>query len=368
MLEIEGVSKSFDGKRVLHRVSLSIAGGEVVALLGPSGSGKTTLLRIIAGLEQADEGRITLDGQNLASMAVHGRGFGMVFQDYALFPHKNVAENVAFGLRMRNWQAQQAQERLGELLALVGLEGFEARAVYELSGGEQQRVALARALAPEPRLLLLDEPLGALDHALRERLLGELRTILTKAEAIGDGPGAITAIYVTHDQAEAFAVADRVALLRGGRLEQLDTPVDLYRRPRTPFVARFLGMENLFEGQLVESEPPTFACALGRMNLEHGKASKGADEASQMSSEAGDYLLLVRPDAGRVVGEGEQAANVVRGTITAIAFRGRYQEVVAKLADSVQLSLEFDAGVRLPPIGEEVTLGLDPQALILIEA
>lgn len=359
MLEIVDVSKSFDGQRVLANVSLSVADGEVMALLGPSGSGKTTLLRIIAGLEKADEGVVRLDGRDLTEVPVHERGYGMVFQDYALFPHKNVTENVGFGLRMKGWSSQRIKARVGDLLALVGLQGFDTRAVYELSGGEQQRVALARALAPEPFLLLLDEPLGALDHALRERLLGELRTILNKADALSEHDQGLTALYVTHDQAEAFAVADRVAILRAGHLEQVDTPVDMYRRPRTSFVARFLGMENLFEGHLVTKQPPTYSCALGEMIL--AASNTPADAAEQ------DSLLLVRPDAGRIVQGEETAKNRVNARLGAVSFRGRYQEVVFNIDDGGALSLEFDPGVSLPEPGAEVVIALDSNGLILIE-
>lgn len=359
MLEIVGVSKIYDAVKVLDDVTLTIAEGEVLALLGPSGSGKTTLLRIVAGLERADEGDVHLQGQNLAEVAVHERGFGMVFQDYALFPHKNVAENVAFGLRMRQWPRERARARVHDLLALVGLEGFEERAVYELSGGEQQRVALARALAPEPRLLLLDEPLGALDHALRERLLGELRQILTEAEALAGGERPITALYVTHDQGEAFAVADRVAVLRAGRLEQVDTPVGLYRKPQTPFVARFLGMENLFSGRLTGRRPPAFECTLGKLELVEENVVVGASENG--------LLLLVRPDAGRLITNGEDRTNVVHGRLKAVSFRGRYQETLLKTEDGSELSLEFEAGIRLPDVGEPISLALAPSALILIK-
>ncbi|HZD10423.1 MAG TPA: ABC transporter ATP-binding protein [Candidatus Binatia bacterium] len=360
MLEVTAVSKSFAGQKVLDDVSLTVGHGEVLALLGPSGSGKTTLLRIIAGLEKPDEGSIALDARNLAFVPVHERGFGMVFQDYALFPHKNVAQNVAFGLRMRDWLPERARQRVLELLALVGLQDFENRPVYELSGGEQQRVALARALAPAPSLLLLDEPLGALDRALRERLLGELRTILAQAEAVNQDSGGVTAIYVTHDQAEAFAVADRVALLRDGRLEQVDSPSDIYRRPKSAFVARFLGMDNLFSGRLVSHDPPVFSCALGNLVL-------ASDSLSNLAADR-EKLLLVRPDAGRIVDRETESTNLVRGTLEDVTFRGRYQDVQLRLASGSALSLEIDPGVRLPSKGAVLAIVLDPQALTLIEA
>lgn len=358
MLEIANVSKSFDGQRALDDVTLTVDDGEVMALLGPSGSGKTTLLRIIAGLEAADRGIVRLNGRDLGEVAVHERGFGMVFQDYALFPHKDVAENIRFGLRMRGWSRQRQEERVRGLLGLMGLSDFAGRAVYDLSGGEQQRVALARALAPEPSLLLLDEPLGALDHALRERLLRELRTILKDSGSLSEEGRDLTAIYVTHDQAEAFAVADRVALLREGRLEQVDTPMAMYRRPRTSFVARFLGMENLFDGHLVSREPPTFSCILGDVMLGQASIPPGSDH--------GDYLLLVRPDAGRVVkGEGG-AQNFMAARIESISFRGRFQEIDVRLPGDATLSLELDPGVQLPAPGEEAEISLQPERLILI--
>lgn len=363
MLELREISKAFDGVQVLDHVSLSISDGEVLALLGPSGSGKTTLLRIIAGLETADNGQVLLDGRNLENVAVHKRRFGMVFQDYALFPHKNVGQNVGFGLRMHGWEAEQAQARVEALLALVGLGGFTERAVHELSGGEQQRVALARALAPEPELLLLDEPLGALDQALRERLLGELRAILRGAQALGKADKSITAIYVTHDQAEAFAVADTVALLRGGQIEQLDSPVAIYRKPNSPFVARFLGMENLFAGELVSERPPRFKCALGTMELAQENVPQEA-----RGDNGQERVLLVRPDAAKVAVASQAPINVVQGKVTSISFRGRYQEVIVALNGDVQLSLEFDPGVNLPPAGQTATLALDPSAMVILDA
>jgi ABC-type Fe3+/spermidine/putrescine transport system ATPase subunit len=284
----------------------------------------------------------------------------MVFQDYALFPHKDVDENIRFGLRMQGWSRQRQERRVHELLALVGLQSFATRAVYDLSGGEQQRVALARALATEPSLLLLDEPLGALDHALRERLLRELRTILNNAESLSEGGGDLTAIYVTHDQAEAFAVADRVALLREGRLEQVDTPVAMYRRPRTPFVARFLGMENLFEGRLTRRQPPTFSCVLGDVNL--APSSLPPDNTNS------EYLLLVRPDAGRIVSGEASTQNVITARIDSLSFRGRFQEVDFMLPGDGTLSLELDPGVQLPAPGKEAEILLEPERLILIAA
>jgi ABC-type Fe3+/spermidine/putrescine transport system ATPase subunit len=358
-LELQNVVKSFDGTPVLRDISLQVESGQVVALLGPSGSGKTTLLRVIAGLESVDSGQVRLEGQDLTQIAVHERGFGMVFQEYALFPHKNVAENVAFGLRMLGWPRAQIEERVQQMLGLVGLEGFGNRAVYDLSGGEQQRVALARALAPSPRLLLLDEPLGALDRALRERLMGELRAILSEADALSDRPESMTAIYVTHDQAEAFAVSDRVIVLEGGCIVQDDPPVELYRHPRTPFVARFIGMENLYDATLLSNEPPVVASELGELQLSELPAGLDAE------SEA---VLLVRPEAGHLVGADGAEQNVVHGKLEAVSFRGRYQQATISAGrEGVQLKLEFEPTDALPPPGSELAVALVPEALVLLQ-
>jgi thiamine transport system ATP-binding protein len=217
-----------------------------VTILGPSGSGKTTLLRVIAGLQRPESGRVVLDGVDLAPVPPHRRGIGLVFQDHALFHHRDVGGNVAFALRMRGDGASEIDGRVRALLALVGLSGYERRPVATLSGGEQQRVALARALAPEPRVLLLDEPLGSLDRRLRDRLLGELEEIFDEL--------AVTAVYVTHDQAEAFALGDRVAVMREGRIVQSGTADELWSRPVDEDVARFLGLANVGDGRVVRPE------------------------------------------------------------------------------------------------------------------
>ena len=245
MLEIEGVTTSFGVKIALDDLSLDVSAGEVVALLGASGSGKSTLLRVVAGLQRPDAGRVQLDGQDLAPVPPHRRGIGLVFQDHALFHHRDVAANVAFGLRMRGDAPDQIDRRVGELLELVGLPGFERRSVATLSGGEQQRIALARALAPEPRILLLDEPLGSLDRPLRERLLADLDGLFTAID--------LTALYVTHDQAEAFRLGDRIALIREGRIAQSGTPDELWAHPADEDVALFLG-QSVVDGRAFRPE------------------------------------------------------------------------------------------------------------------
>ena len=240
MLEVDGVTVSFGGRSVLDAVDLTIAAGEVVCVLGPSGSGKSTLLRVVAGLHTPDAGAVRLAGEDQAKVPVHRRGVGLMFQDHQLFPQRDVGENVAFGLRMRQTPAAERSSRVAELLETVGLPGAQRRAVAGLSGGEQQRVALARALAPRPRLLMLDEPLGQLDRGLRDRLTGELRRIFA-------GLGT-TVLAVTHDQGEAFALADRVVVVHAGRIAQQGAPLDVWRHPATEFVARFLGFSNLTPG------------------------------------------------------------------------------------------------------------------------
>jgi len=217
-----------------------------MAVLGPSGSGKTTLLRVISGLQAPDRGRVLVDGEDVAGVPPHRRGIGLVFQDHALFPHRDVAGNVGFGLRMRRDTPAAIASRTAELLDLVGLSGFERRSVGTLSGGEQQRVALARALAPEPRLLLLDEPLGSLDRRLRDRLLDDLARLFEEL--------ALTALYVTHDQTEAFTLGDRVAVMRAGRVAQIATPDALWAMPVDEDVARFLGLANVWDGEVVRPE------------------------------------------------------------------------------------------------------------------
>ena len=353
MLVLEQVSKSFAGQPALRDVSLRIPAGEVVVLLGPSGCGKTTLLRIVAGLTLPDAGRVLWQGQLMTEVPVHQRGFGMMFQDYALFPHKNVAQNVVFGLRMAGWPADAMAARLAEVLALVGLTGFETRPVDELSGGEQQRVALARALAPSPGLLLLDEPLGALDRALRERLMGELRQILKRADAAR--PGGLTAIYVTHDQAEAFAVADRVVVMSAGQVEQVDAPAVLYGRPATPFVARFLGMMNVLPGRVVSQEPPAVETELGVLALAAWPPGLALDQAVQ---------VLIRPEAV-VWPAGPAAVNRLAARVVAYSFRGRYQQVMLAVGEKA-LQFEFEQAMQLPPVGEMVQVGLAPAGIQLL--
>jgi thiamine transport system ATP-binding protein len=238
-LRASALRVTFGRTVALDDVSLAVAPGEIVGVVGPSGCGKTTLLRVVAGLEVPDRGTVTWDGSDLAGSGPHERGFGLMFQDHALFPHRNVRENVAFGLRMQGLPGRAQAARAAELLHLVGLDGFDDRSIDTLSGGEAQRVALARALAPSPRLLMLDEPFGSLDRELRERLAVDVRDVLRE---LGQA-----AVHVTHDQEEAYAVADHLVVMRGGRIEREGLTADVWRDPRTEFVARFLGHENVLD-------------------------------------------------------------------------------------------------------------------------
>jgi thiamine transport system ATP-binding protein len=285
MLRVEEVTVRFDGKPALDGVSLEVADGEVVTVLGPSGSGKSTLLRVVTGLQQADSGRVRLDGRDLEGVPPHRRGIGLVFQDHALFPHRDVWGNVVFGLRMRGDSREEIEARGREVLELVGLRGFERRSVTTLSGGEQQRVALARALAPAPPVLLLDEPLGSLDRRLRDRLLEDL-------ERIFDGLG-VTALYVTHDQAEAFALGDRVAIMREGRVVQVGTPDELWADPVDEDVARFLGLANVRGGRVVRPEAVTVR--------RPSDGERGAGVVERVTRQGPTVRLVVRLDDGTVL-------------------------------------------------------------------
>jgi ABC-type Fe3+/spermidine/putrescine transport system ATPase subunit len=354
VLDVISIYKTFDGVPVLRDVSFHAGEGEIICLLGPSGCGKTTMLRLVAGLETADAGAITLDGQSLAEVPVHRRGFGLMFQDFALFPHKDMAANVAFGLRMRGLPAGQVQARVAEMLDLVGLTGYERRRVYDLSGGEQQRVALARSLAPGPRLLMLDEPLGSLDRALREELLNELRAILKRV--------GVTTLYVTHDQQEAFAVADRVLIMNRGQIVQHGTPQQVYRRPASPWVARFLGLTNLLPGHVTaaESGQATVAMALGRLAL-----------AAESPVAAGQTVtVLIRPEAARLAGECPTGDGlVIEGTVSETSFRGGHVRLLVRpgVAPDRDLAFEMVVGTAdLPGPGEAIRLVLQPEAISLL--
>jgi putrescine transport system ATP-binding protein len=349
-LEVEGVSKSFGAHRVLDRVTLRVARGEVFALLGPSGSGKTTLLRVLAGFETPDAGRLVLDGDDLTRTAPARRGFGLVFQSYALFPHLSVGENVAFGLETMRWERSRVRERVREMLSLVDLDGFERRRVAEISGGQQQRVALARALAPYPRLLLLDEPLSNLDPSLRERTRAQLRATLRRV--------GITTVLVTHEQEEAFELGDRVAVLHGGVLEQVAPPRELYEAPVTRFVAGFVGRSNWLPGVVEEVQRSGVRVRLLLTGSAEGGAPAVVWHAGGEALEEGRRVeVMVRPEALELHDPGtvEQA---IDGRVAAVRYGGAATLVTVETEGGERL----EALVRAPlAVGRRVAVVLGPE-------
>ncbi len=366
MLTVENIAKSFaPGVRVLNDVSTQMNDGEVACLLGPSGCGKTTLLRIIAGLETPDSGRVLFNGEDLVGQPVYLRRFGYMFQDYALFPHMNVAANIAFGLRMAGWNAGRRQRRVDEMLALVNLVGYQRRSVDELSGGEQQRVALARTLAPSPRLLLLDEPLANLDRLLREELVDELRGILKQVE--------VTTIFVTHDQAEAFALADHVVVMRAGRVEQEGAPQEVYRLPANIFVASFLGFHNLLPGTVAD-DGLSAETVLGRLPLAAPQPSALQPPAPPSPALAAPaYCVLIRPDAALLTWTAGAAPLVeLAGQVVAASFRGGVYRIQFAPENPGAPILQFDLAThneRLwPQAGQHIRLALDPVGILLVRA
>lgn len=330
-LSLHDVRVTFGGTAALDGVSLEMEPGERLAVLGPSGSGKSTLLRAIAGLERLSAGRIEWAGTDLAATPVHKRGFGLMFQDYALFPHRDVAGNVAFGLETHDLPAAQRTENVNEVLALVGLPGYGQRRIDQLSGGEQQRVALARALAPTPRLLMLDEPLGALDRSLRTRLLDDLAALFRQL--------GLPIIYVTHDQEEALAVGDRVAVLNRGRLEALMPARDLWLSPPNEFTARFLGLNNII------------ALTAG-LDTPWGELESRAAPPSANS-------LLIRPGSMTLNPRGP-----LSGTVSAVTFRGDSTTILVRPTgqqDGPTLEVHLKSGHGDPPVvGDSIHLDVDP--------
>ena len=334
MLTVSGATVTFGRVAALDGIDLEVATGEIVAILGPSGCGKSTLLRAVAGLQPLDAGEVRWDGEDLAGVPVHRRDFGLMFQEHALFSHRDVAANVAFGLRMQKIDVSIRRQRVREVLAMVGLAGFEERQIATLSGGEAQRVALARSLAPEPRLLMLDEPLGSLDRPRRDELTEELRSLLRR---IG-----VTVLHVTHDHDEAFAVADRVAVMQSGRIARIGSPAEIWHDPRRAGVARFLGHANVVV-----------------------VAEDGAVPWGRLPSPAGPVVL--RADAfGRVDDPVVEGDAVVTGTVTDARFRG----------DRFELTLRTDPGdfellVRDPhpaAVGDRLTYTVDPAKITALDA
>lgn len=335
-LQAVDLHKAFGDILAVDGMSFDVQPGEILAVLGPSGCGKSTTLHLVAGLEPLDTGRVLWNGRDVTGDAPHTRGFGLMFQDFALFPHMDVFHNLAFGLRMLGQPSDQVQERVGAMLDLVGLSGFGVRAVDELSGGERQRVALARSLAPRPRLLMLDEPLGDLDRTLKEQLMLELPELLAELHQ--------TAIYVTHDQEEAFAVADRVLVMNHGRVEQIGAPETIFREPATAFVARFLGLDNLIPGRvLMDGASQQVQTDLGRFPVKTGAT--------------GDVTLLIRPDAAHLdTPDGVQ----IQGKLVERSFRGSQLRAVIEVPTGQRLTFVLSFWEGMPNPGSQVLIGLDP--------
>jgi thiamine transport system ATP-binding protein len=331
MLELVDVRVAYGETVVVDGVSLTIGDRETVALLGPSGSGKSTLLRAIAGLEPLAGGKILLDGVDIVGVPVHERNFGLMFQDYVLFPQRDVRGNVAFGLEMRGDARAQIDKRVDEVLELVGLSGYGSRRTTELSGGEQQRVALARALAPTPRLLMLDEPLGALDRALRTRLLDDLAALFVHVR--------LPIVYVTHDQEEAFTVADRVVIMRSGRAAAEGTPVELWSDPPDGWTANFLGFANVADA--------TIAAGVAR--------TPWGDIPT--ASHDGKATLVLRPDALSLAESGP-----IAGTVRALRFHGDHVRVEVATQAGADLELEVRDG-SVPKVGQNVAIAVDAERI-----
>ncbi|WP_159441250.1 ABC transporter ATP-binding protein [Desulfopila aestuarii] len=349
LFAVRNLSNHYDGEPLLQNVSFTLEEGEILCLLGPSGSGKTTLLRVLAGLEPLESGSIIFKGRDLRDVPPHLRKIGMMFQEYALFPHKTVRQNIAFGLEMQKMPAREQEKKIAVMLELVGLTGFGDRTIDQLSGGERQRVALARSLAPEPQLLLLDEPLGSLDRTLRDRLTGEIRTILKKL--------GVTAIFVTHDQAEAFSVADKVAVLHDGILHQFDSPERLYRFPASNVVARFLGFENLVKGVLDDG---------GRFHGPFGYLDT-VIPPDENHIQSRPVTLLLRPEGARLADTAapSEALPQISGVVIASRFLGgAYRLTVDANGELLTFYLPIDP---VPPMPEEpVRLCLNPASLVLL--
>ena len=357
LLEVSGVTRQYGDGFAVKRVSLAVERGDIVCLLGPSGCGKTTLLRLIAGLESPEEGTITFDGRELNRVPSRNRGFGLMFQDLALFPHMDVSGNVSFGMRMQRRPQDQVTARVNALLRLVGLEDFQKRKVHELSGGERQRVALARSLAAEPSLLMLDEPLGALDRALRESLQAQVRAIL---KALGQ-----TAIYVTHDRDEAYAMADSMVIMEEGEVVQAGTPEELYTAPRSEMVARSMGIRNVLSAQRAGQDE-----GVTHVLTEVGMLS-GVLQGSSELRPAGEALAFIderRIALGPVTehtGAGASVATLLDGTVESRRFQSGELELVVQV-ERARLTCLVKAGDAVPATGDAVTLTIPQDAVRIV--
>jgi len=341
-VRLENLQRRYGAVVALDDLSLTIAPGELVALLGPSGCGKTTALRLLAGLEDADGGRVVIGGEDVTGLPANRRNIGMVFQAYSLFPHMVAWENVAFGLQMRGVGLAERKKRAIDVLELVGLSRFANRYASQMSGGQQQRVALARALAISPQVLLLDEPLSALDAKVRARLRDEIRRVQLD---IG-----ITTLFVTHDQEEALAIADRVGVMQSGKIEQLGPPTEIYSRPASPFVAEFVGLTNRIPGEVKFGAVEVRGTQLPMV---------------QKDVPSGPAVALVRPEAITITSNGDMSSGPLVGTVIAVAFLGATSRVTVDLGDITVLAQLATSAATDHPAGSKVKLALRPDPVLV---
>ncbi len=356
IIEIKNLTKTFGSVVGVDRISLDVEEGEFVTLLGPSGCGKSTLLRMIGGFEEPTEGCVWLDGKDVTDVPPNKRAVNMVFQDYALFPHLNVGKNVGYGLRVAGLSRREVAQKAREALALVGLEDRADATPAMLSGGQRQRVALARAIVRRPRVLLLDEPLSALDANLREQMQVELKNLHTKM--------GLTFILVTHDQNEALTMSDRVVVMRAGKIVQSGSPRELYEKPQTGYVANFIGTTNLFRSPVVAGPDGNAISCFGRPLV----APAAAAAASLAGQEA---LFGFRPEKATLVKSGEDAQNVLRGKVIEILYHGQSARLVANLGAGqivVDVPMSDAIGIGgLPNVADDVAISIAPQKIMLLK-
>jgi len=345
-LRLDAVGKSFGRTVALHPSSLEVPPGSLVALLGPSGCGKTTTLRLVAGFELPDSGRILLGGADVTDLPPNRRRLGMVFQNYSLFPHMTVGENIAFGLKMARVERSEAVQRVRAALDMVRLPGFEDRFAHQLSGGQQQRIALARSLVTNPAVLLLDEPLGALDKNLRESMQFELRQLQQRLE--------ITTVLVTHDQEEALTMSDLVAVMNEGRILQVGSPSAVYERPRTRFVSEFLGTANLFPARIVARE----GARLWRLALRQDGGAEFAAASEEALAPGQEVLAIVRPEK-ILCAAATEGGDGIPATILDHVFRGSYHAYQARVPGRAE-------GGDVLPVGAEIRLRWLPENVVLL--
>jgi spermidine/putrescine transport system ATP-binding protein len=352
-VELQGITKRFGDVTAVDDVSVRVSSGEFFSLLGASGCGKTTTLRLIAGFEQPTAGRVLLDGADMTSTPPHKRKVNTVFQSYALFPHLSVFDNVAFGLRRRHTPKPEVRRRVEDILHVVHLDALGKRMPSQLSGGQQQRVALARALVLEPSVLLLDEPLGALDAKLRKRLQLELKSL---QERVG-----VTFVYVTHDQEEALTMSDRIAVMSEGRIEQVATPKEIYEEPATVFVADFLGVSNVMSAAVVAAENGSLRVRTGTFELVVHRGDLNA---------SGDVKIVIRPERVAVSPYGGEGENRLPGMVERVVYLGSAEQLVIRLAtgDIVQALLPNDGAPLQFAQGAPVHVHLPPDSLRVLSA